>query len=389
MMKDASERPCAVVVGLCAHGLTIARSLHKAGIRVIGLEANVGLPGVRTRCAEVRIIPDINGRGLVDSLVGMAAAIGCTQRPVLFLTNDRMTETIGAHAASLASAYRLSWLSSREAILPLLRKDCIESRCSETGLNYPRTRLVLNPDALTTETGDLRFPLIVKPTKPISAFKTIVADSLESLSLARAQVAQSLPVIVQEFVPGDDRSIRFGALYLKDGEILVRFEGRKLRSRPMGHTTIAISAPDDHIHELTAQFFKGLRLSGPVSLELKHGPDGKQWVIEPTVGRTDFWVGLCIANNVDLPLIEYESETSDRRISSMQKDTHIWINGERDPGAVAWLLAYAPGTLFGRRLRGVYADGRDFRPFMAALTRYVAALPVRVVRKANKVVFGH
>jgi D-aspartate ligase len=376
--------PSAVVVGLCAHGLCIVRSLHAAQVKVIAFEANKNLPGTRTRRAKIHFVPDINGPALVDSLVDFATASGFSTPPVLFLTNDRMIETVGTHAERLAGKYRLSWASSRAALLPLLRKDRIEGRCAETGLNYPKTRLIADLADLTAAAAHMRFPLIAKPIKPISSFKTLVIDSAKSLDSAGKQLSTCLPVILQEFIAGDDRSIRFGALYLKNGEPLARFEGRKLRSRPMGHTTVAVAERNDAIHELAKRFFDGLSLSGPVSLELKRGPDGSEWVIEPTVGRSDFWVGLCIANGVDLPLIEFQSEVGSHAAIPAQRDTHIWFNGERDPGALFWTLMRAPDQLFGRKVRGVYADAGDPSPWGAAVAKQVAALPGRAMRKLGK-----
>jgi predicted ATP-grasp superfamily ATP-dependent carboligase len=355
--------------------------LHDAGVRVVGLEANRGLPGTRTRCAEVRIVADINGPALLTELNNLAPTFG-PGGAVLFLTNDRMVETLGVHLDSLSRSYRLSWAHAAEAILPLLRKDNIEGRSRQTGLNYPSTRVVANEASLAL-VDELRYPVIVKPTRPISAFKTLLAHSSDALHSLRAKIASSLPVIAQEFIPGDDKTIRFAALYLHEGDVVARFEGRKLRSRPMGHTTIAISERNDRLHELALQFFTGLRLSGPVSLELKRAPDGSDWVIEPTVGRTDFWVGLCIANGVNLPLIEYRSEALSERKPAAQGDSHVWVNGERDPAAIAWLLRHAPATLLTRRVRGVFASTSDTGPFIAALTRYVAALPGRAMRKSK------
>lgn len=387
-MQDSSRRPCAVVVGLCAHGLTIARALHNAGIQVIALEADEGLPGVHTRCADVRIVRDINHAGLIDALLHLSSRSEASGRPVLFLTNDRMVETVGMHARSIAEHYRLSWATSSDAILPLLRKDCIESRCRETGLRYPKTCVVSRLDELVEQAAPLTFPVIIKPTRPISAFKTLVIQSPAELNDAKATVAASMPVVVQEFVPGSDKSIRFGALYLRDGEILARFEGRKLRSRPMGHTTIAVSEPNEEIHELAAKFFAGLNISGPVSLELKRAPDATQWVIEPTVGRTDFWVGLCVANQVDLPVLEYKSALGDQFRAPTQNERYVWINGERDPGALAWLLSNEPATLLTKRVRGVYASAGDSGPLTVAVRKYLVELPGRAVRKAKKLVFA-
>src|SRR5690606_27660080 len=107
---------------------------------------------------------------------------------------------------------------------------------------------------------------------------------------------------------------------------------------------------------------------------LKQSRDGRPWVIEPTVGRTDFWVGVCIANNIDFPLTEYGSESEGRCESGIQRDTHIWINGERDPSAIVWLLIHEPKALLTRKVVGVYADSGDIRPFLTALVNYLAAL---------------
>lgn len=351
---------------------------------MLALESNPTLPGVVTRCATIHQVADINGDGLVEALEKLAGRLDLAQRPVLFLSNDRMVETIGRQVARIKAHYRLSWANSSAELLPLLRKDQIAARCVETGLAYPATRIVDSVDDLPTAVAGLRFPLIFKPTVPISAFKTLVADSASALSGMTAQLEGSLPVVVQEFIAGGDEDIRFGALYLQQGEVLARFEGRKLRSRPMGHTTVAVSEPSDIVHEQAMRFFSGLQLSGPVSLELKRDPEGVDWVIEPTVGRSDFWIGLCIENGVDLPLIEHRATTGASLPSAFQGNRCLWINGERDPAALFWLAATSPGHLFRYKIRGVYADRRDPQPRRRALRSWLAALPRRVQRKATK-----
>lgn len=387
MMRISTDVPC-VVVGLCGHGLGIARDLHRAGIRVVALEANPDLPGTRTRCAEVRIVPDINGDGLIDALRQVAKDLACDSPPVLLLTNDRMVATVGRHFDDIADHYRLSWGHAAERLVPLLDKDQIEARCLETELRYPRTVMLLDLSDSATALQGLRFPVIAKPTKPVSAFKTVIARSAAEFSAAHQRMAGSLPVIVQEFVPGDDAQIRFGAMYLDHGEVVARFEGQKLRSRPMGHTTLAISAADDRIHAMTRQFFDGLELSGPVSLEVKEDSEGNFWVIEPTVGRTDFWARLCVANGVDLSLVEYLAQTGNEIPALAQRDAWIWMNGERDPAAALWLLATRPSQFFGRGLCGLYASLSDPVPFAIALVRYLGMLPVRAVRKVWRVAQG-
>lgn len=387
-MPETSRSSTAVVVGLCAHGVGMARSLHRDGIQVVALEANAALPGVRTRCASVRIVADINGDGLIDALLALARELGEPARPVLLLTNDRMVETVSRHTAALEEHFRLSWGHAAATLAPLLAKDRIEARCRETGLNYPRSVLVSDFAEAQEKLASIAFPVIAKPTRPVSAFKTQVSASFEAFLAARARMEGSLPIVVQEFIPGDDTVIRFGALYLDEGRVLARFEGRKLRSRPMGHTTIAVSEPDDQVHALALRFFEGLNLSGPVSLELKQDPQGRYWVIEPTVGRTDFWAGLCAANGVDMTLIEYRAQTRQPLQMPAQRRSHLWMNGERDPGAVLWLLRHAPAQLLRHRIRGVYASLSDPAPWLLSLGRFLGNLPSRAVRKVGRTVTG-
>lgn len=374
----------AVVVGLCAHGLTIVRDLHHKGIPVLALESNSNLPGMFTHYAEIEYVKQINDEGVVDSLLELAQARRFPEKPVLFLTNDRMVEAVGKAAELIAEHYALSWLPTAKDIVPLLSKESIEYRCLEAGFNYPRSSTVFHFSEFLRNTEGFQYPLIVKPSKPLSAFKTLILGSPADLDLHERQISDCLPVVVQEFVPGDDSRIVFGALFLDKGRLIARFEGRKLRSRPMGHTTVALSEPSDEIHTLAMRFFAGKAISGPVSLELKRDEEGRCWVIEPTVGRTDFWVGICAANGINLPWIEYQQMTGAVVPGNTQSISTVWVNGERDPGALFWMLLNYPSYLFRFSFRGVYFDTADIRPWLACFKGQVSALPSRVMRKLAK-----
>lgn len=257
----------AVVVGLCAHGLAIVRELYSAGIPVIALETNRNLSGVRTHCAEILFVEEINSDGLIEIIINLAQNRNFSVKPVLFLTNDRMVETVGGNVHKIAGYYRLSWASTACVVLSLLDKKNIEHRCIETGLKYPVSIILEGSLSLAEQTRKLTFPIILKPTRPLSAFKTLVFESSESLFNKAELIASSMPVLAQEFIPGDDSCIFFCALLLQDGKVLAHFEGQKLRSRQMRHSTVAIPAPNDEVYRLTKQFFDGKRLSGPVSFE--------------------------------------------------------------------------------------------------------------------------
>jgi D-aspartate ligase len=374
----------AVVVGLCAHGLTLVRALRGLGIRVIALEANASLPGVSTNAAEVRIVGDINGPGLVDTLVSLAPEFSQSGVPVLFLTNDTMVETVAVHLNRLSPLYRISWERCGDTLLRLLKKAGTGERCREAGLMYPRSRLVRDARDMGALKSGLSFPILFKPDRPISAYKTHVVDNATQLETAWLTIRLALPSIAQEFVPGGESAIHFAALFLQNGKVVARFEGRKLRSRPMGHTTIAISEANDVTHAIARRFFDGLALSGPASLEMKLDDKGNFLVIEPTVGRTDFWVGLCIADGINFPMIEYRVESKRPQGIVTQSGRTLWINGERDPAALFWLILKYPNYVLNMRLVGVFLDVGDMRPWMRWALSFVKLLPVRAINRCRR-----
>ena len=107
-------------------------------------------------------------------------------------------------------------------------------------------------------------------------------------------------------------------------------------------------------------------------------------MIEPTVGRTDFWVGLCPADGINLPQIEYDDQTGVEPVAMQQADRAIWINGERDFLAGLWLLRWFPRLLFSRKMVGVYFDFGDMRPYIVSMRSKIAALPRRVLNRLKR-----
>lgn len=381
-----SNPPPAVVVGLCAHGLAVVRELHQAGIPVIAIESDRSLPGIHTRMADVRLVDSINAAGIHASLLELVKTFPHGIRPVLFLTSDRMVQAVGEKINSLRKHYIISWADCSQTILSLLDKSAIEARCRTVGLNYPASAVARTAEEAVQLVSTLRLPIILKPLQPLSSFKTLVIARFEELATHQTLISSALPVLLQEFIPGGDSQIHFGALCLDRGTPVARFEGRKLHSRPMGHTTIGISHPSDEVHLLTLNFFEGLMLSGTVSLELKRAPDESLWVIEPTLGRTDFWSDLCAANGVPLAASEYRTALGNvPETPPTQQKTHVWINAERFPAALPWLLKKSPDKLL-KKIRFTYLDHNDLKPFLYATRKYALEFSRRLLRKTKKII---
>lgn len=374
----------AVVVGACGHGLTVLRSLAGSDLPLIAIEANSDLPGVHTELATVEIVPDINGPQLIDSLIQLRSRIDCPGLPVLFLTNDAMVRTVCLNGHRLTGKYLLSWSGCAENILQLLDKKSLEARCHLQGLNYPESFIIACEADVPKAVAKIRFPMIVKPTHSLKSFKTFMPKSTESFLDWVKKYCVDLPFIAQKFIPGDEGKTFFSALYLDHGKVLARFDGRKIRSRPIGHTTIAESFPDDEVYQQTLKFFDGLKLSGPVSLELKRAPDGSLWVIEPTVGRTDFWIGLCTANGINFPIIDYNHQVGETVPEMRQSNEAVWFNEERDPLGRAWFAARPDLKMNGRHATYLYLYREDSRPAREAQRRIIWELIRRAIHLPSK-----
>jgi predicted ATP-grasp superfamily ATP-dependent carboligase len=381
-------QPIAVVVGTCGHGLSVIRALTAGGVSIIALEANPQLPGAKTRLATVEMIPDINSARLIESLLELRTQIDCPGIPVLFLTNDRMIRVIGEGWDRLQGLYNLSWSHSRQTLLPLLEKASLEPLCDLQGLAYPKTFVLDSAADVDRAIATIGFPIFVKPARPLSKFKTAQPKTPEELESLANTYPGDLPFLIQQFIPGDDTSIYFTALYLDHGRILARFDGHKLRSRPLGHTTVAEACIDNEVFKQTCDFFTGLNLSGPVSLELKRDQLGGLWVIEPTVGRTDFWIDLCTANGVNLPLIEYLHQTSKSVSIPVQKNTAVWFNEERDPFGRLWLFGQKNLHLGTRKATYLFLHRSDVSPAVCALKAIIATLATSVVNRVKRLQFG-
>lgn len=349
--------------------------MSTAGIAVYALECDASLPGLRSRHPrQVFALADWRAEVLYDTLVEVRHALAAHDRVSLIAVSDRQVAALAQYLSRLRPLYALSWADAVDEVLHLQRKDGLAQHCARRGMLYPATQLVLAPSALPAAAG-LGFPVIAKPVVPLSGFKTLLAHDVASLEDQLAPHTASFPVLVQEYVPGDDRQIFFAALMLDRGRLVASVCGRKLASHPpaRGQTTAAETVDMPEIAALARRFFAGSRLSGPVSLELKRGPDGRFWVIEPTVGRSDFWAGLCIRAGFNQPLLEHLLACGLPLPTPPRWRPAQWFDSERDPLA---LLKY--GWRAGDRLASghsfSYADWHDPGPMLAAFPRLLARL---------------
>jgi len=216
--------------------------------------------------------------------------------------------------------------------------------------------------------SNFRYPVIIKPAKPLSSFKTQIAANHDEVNKLTEKFAADLPFVAQEYIEGGDQTLYFCALTLNSGNLVQSMGGQKLSSFPpaRGQTTIAQTFENHEVTNFTLRFFNQFKLSGPVSLEMKKAPDNTYWVIEPTVGRTDFWSELCIKAGFHQPYQEYLIALG-QKASSTPLSNAVWFDCERAPlnyFKACWTQkTFKP---FGKPPAFTYFRLGDLKPFFAA-----------------------
>lgn len=391
-MADVSP---ALVVGFSIHGLAVARSLTRQGVNVHCLaDAHVPpYPTTYTKYANVHSRPNVNTAPLTIYLTELADEIGSQHKIVLFPTSDRIVKAIGAAWDQLQDRYLLSWSHCRELVLKLQRKDSIAEYCERAGVRFPRTRVIASPMDIDASVAGLQFPLVIKPAQPLSSFKAIRISDVSELRRYVAQYAGDLPFVVQEWIEGPEPSLYSCTTLLDRGAPVFMFTSRKIAASPpgTGQGTVFETVANREIQEISARFLSQMDLSGPVAVEFKRDAEGRFWLIEPNVGRTEYCVDLAIQSGFNLPYIEYLKAIGDAsEISLLTKQTECaWFDTDKDP---ACFLANL-GTLraeSGERRKIVfpYVGHHDWRPLAASFVQrigyYFRAAGNRVTRSFRR-----
>jgi D-aspartate ligase len=306
----------AVVVEGTLNSLGVVRSLSH-GRMPIYLVDNRAVNAARWSryCQYVRVAT-LEGRALVDALVDLGSRLAC--RPVLILTGDHSVKAVSEYRELLEPLYRIS-LPSAEMVSALADKSQFQKLAEREGFIVPRGT-ILRTTADLDLLGTLTPPLIVKPADKTLVLNRRVERALRAATMAEArQVAVDMlacapEVIVQEWVEGPDTEIYFTLFACnRDGRPVGMFVGRKVVCAPpaIGSTAVCVAAPEvaSELIAPTLHFISRVGYRGLGSLEFKRDVrSGRFFIIEPTVGRTDWQEELATLCGVNLPLRTYRTE---------------------------------------------------------------------------------
>jgi D-aspartate ligase len=386
--RNTSSTPYAIVVGIDLNGLGVIRSLGRAGVSVMALDTDLNKPAAATRFGHKKRIRALSGPELIADLLALRAQLDCN--PVLLLTQESSVATVSAARDRLSGAYRFT-MPGALLMEELLNKISFQQLAERH--NYPIPRAIrLFDDASLENVRELRYPCIVKPTSKdpeygrrfAKAYKVSTAEDVFRLWSAMREVVSD--VIVQEWIEGADSDVYFCLQYRPPGGgQSVSFVGRKTCQWPIqvGGTASCMPAPEfaDELTAMTDGFFAAVGFIGIGSMEYKRDPrDGRFYMVEPTVGRTDYQEEIASLNGVNIPLAIFRGELG---LSMPARTQTVSPRAWRDPfghararqaGALDPIHQLSPGI----RICDAYRRLDDPMPYVAlkwaGVRRRVASL---------------
>jgi predicted ATP-grasp superfamily ATP-dependent carboligase len=371
----------AVVVGDGLNALGIVRSLGAANIPVIVVGTDPKSPAMRSRYGRKLLCGAVEGAPFVERMIELGKQYG--KQLMLFVTEEKTVDEVSASRARLAPYFYLR-MPDHERLMALMHKQGFQDLAEAVNAPVPRT-VRLESKAELPRIDALKFPCVFKPAKKDygygARFKKAykVASPAEVATLYDEIYPVLADMVVQEWIEGTDNEVYFCLQYVGDGgEVVSSFTGRKIRAWPprIGGTASCTAAWEvaDELDAMTTTFFKQVGFTGMGSMEYKRDErDGRFYMVEPTVARTDFQEEVASLNGVNIPAAAYRYELGLPQVAPEKVAVpRIW----REPVTDRW--SFQEGGSIDERSRGhavvdAYWRLNDPRPWLDLIVGRIGA----------------
>lgn len=176
-------------------------------------------------------------------------------------------------------------------------KDKLVQFCDKNGILTPKTYVLNSQSQISDVLKELNLPVVVKGI----FYEAHICYSLEEAygNFARIASKWGLPVLIQEFLVGDELNVC--ALGDGTGKTIGAVAMRKLYITEKGKGWAGVTIYDENLLEITHKFIEAIKWKSGLELEiLKSKNDGKYYLLEVNP-RLPAWVYLTQAAGQNLP----------------------------------------------------------------------------------------
>ena len=295
--KELKKIRVFVTDGYWRKTVAAVRALGRMGLRVTVSESTYLAPALFSRYCYRRVrspSPMLQPSRYLDFL---EKYLHHHPHQVLMPMEEATLLLLAQHRERFAGITRLP-CASYDSLLFARDKLKVLRQAEALDIPTPKTYEITSIDQLDPLTGQLQYPLVVKPRvgSGSAGMHYVSEPSQLSPALERVFLSGQLP-LVQERLPADGAGI--GASFLLDQEHQIRasFIHRRLREYPVegGPSTLRESIIHDQVRHDGARLLQNLHLTGVAMVEFKiDSRDGKAKLLEV---NPRFWGSLALAIN--------------------------------------------------------------------------------------------
>ena len=224
---------------------------------------------------------------------------------------DQIVIHISGHRESIPPTFFIA-LPPPNVVDTLMDKVAFYSYAATNGFSIPDTHVLFNRSEAERIAYSIEYPCVLKPpssktttwleTTHLKAFRIEAPEDL--LGLYDRFCSAASPLIVQQWIPGDDSELYACISYFdRNARPLVAFVSRKLRQWPPGTGEISLGQEcrNDLVAMESVRLLQSLKYHGLAYVEFKRDTrTGEYFIIEPNIGRPAVRSGLVEASGVEL-----------------------------------------------------------------------------------------
>lgn len=234
-----------VILGGDITAYSLARAFHEAyGVRSVAVSRLHSEMISRSGILENIVIPDLENAELFVQRLCEIAAQHPGKRCILLACGDWYVRLIAEHRAALEAHFVIPYIPL-ELMERLVRKDLFYSLCAELDIPHPET-VVCDCTSVALPELPFAYPIIAKPAASAEyhyaqfpgkrkVYRLEREAELRDLLLRLRTCGYAGKFLLQEFIPGDDTSMRILTCY-SDQRGKVRFQSS-------GHVLLEDHAP--------------------------------------------------------------------------------------------------------------------------------------------------
>lgn len=304
------------------------------------------------------------------------------ERPVLYSTSDESCVLV-AHDRRWFEERFIMTLPSDGIIRTFNDKERSSVAVQETNLKYPKTCTITSESEIQQVADSFSFPVIIKPfdfnaLKQLG-FKVQVFDSVEEFCRETVRLlSHQLPLLVQEYIPGDDDKSWFYMFYRGNNGSFQECMGQKIVQHPAGKGIMAVgrTVRNERLSNMCRRFLEQIDYTGIGGIEFKEH-NGEFYFIEMST-RSEGFIKMSEAAGSFIPAFAYVAVTSSETIvCERQQDGRFYVD----------VIIYALECLKNRRLPFVAAVVNEWFRGRLAVNPYPFAYISFLWKKLKKLVW--